>query len=90
MAQIAIVTPAGAGTRTGNRHTAQRWAWLLRELGHPDRGTVRRDHFFLERHAKTFEHLDGMGHRLPVRRGTHDHRNKRVIGHDEDAEYIAA
>ncbi len=34
MARIHIVTPAGAGTRTGNRHTAQRWAGLLRELGH--------------------------------------------------------
>ena len=34
MARITIVTPAGAGTRTGNRHTAQRWARLLRTLGH--------------------------------------------------------
>jgi len=33
-ARITIVTPAGAGTRTGNRHTAQRWARLLRTLGH--------------------------------------------------------
>lgn len=34
MARITIVTPAGAGTRTGNRHTAQRWAKVLRGLGH--------------------------------------------------------
>ncbi len=34
MARIAIVTPAGAGTRTGNRHTATRWARLLRGAGH--------------------------------------------------------
>jgi putative glycosyltransferase (TIGR04348 family) len=34
MARISIVTPAAAGTRTGNRHTAQRWAALARALGH--------------------------------------------------------
>jgi putative glycosyltransferase (TIGR04348 family) len=34
MARIAIVTPAGAGTRTGNRHTATRWARLLRSAGY--------------------------------------------------------
>lgn len=32
--RIALVTPAGAGTRNGNRHTALRWAALLREAGH--------------------------------------------------------
>lgn len=34
MAHIAIVTPAGAGARNGNRHTAQRWAGFLRGAGH--------------------------------------------------------
>jgi len=34
MARISIVTPAGAGARNGNRHTALRWATLLRRAGH--------------------------------------------------------
>jgi len=34
MARIAIVTPARAGSRTGNRHTAARWAGMLRAAGH--------------------------------------------------------
>lgn len=34
MAHIAIITPARAGTRNGNRHTAQRWAAQLRAAGH--------------------------------------------------------
>jgi putative glycosyltransferase (TIGR04348 family) len=34
MARIAIVTPARAGARNGNRHTAQRWADFLRGVGH--------------------------------------------------------
>ncbi|MDA8108618.1 MAG: selenoneine biosynthesis selenosugar synthase SenB [Betaproteobacteria bacterium] len=32
--RIALVTPARAGTRTGNRHTALRWAAMLRKAGH--------------------------------------------------------
>ena len=31
---IVIVSPAGAGTRTGNRTTTLRWARILRRLGH--------------------------------------------------------
>jgi putative glycosyltransferase (TIGR04348 family) len=34
MARLFLVTPAGAGTRNGNRHTALRWATLLRACGH--------------------------------------------------------
>lgn len=41
MAAIVITTPAGAGTRTGNRHTAQRWARMLRSLGHRVRVCVQ-------------------------------------------------
>jgi putative glycosyltransferase (TIGR04348 family) len=32
--KIALVTPAGPGTRSGNRHTALRWATFLRKAGH--------------------------------------------------------
>jgi putative glycosyltransferase (TIGR04348 family) len=34
MARLFIVTPAGTGARNGNRHTALRWAGLLRHSGH--------------------------------------------------------
>ena len=32
--QIALITPAGRGANNGNSNTAQRWARLLRQLGH--------------------------------------------------------
>lgn len=32
--KIALITPAGARSRSGNRHTATRWAAMLRPLGH--------------------------------------------------------
>src|SRR5262245_7545007 len=32
--KIVLITPARPGTRTGNRHTALRWAAFLRAAGH--------------------------------------------------------
>lgn len=43
MAHLTIVTPARAGTRTGNLHTAQRWARMLRGAGHRVSVTVEWD-----------------------------------------------
>src|SRR5437879_6673956 len=40
---IALITPAGARSRSGNRHTATRWAAMLRSLGHRVRVSIRWD-----------------------------------------------
>ncbi len=68
MARLFIVTPAGKGLRNGNRHTALRWATLLRASGHRVRVDVawngepcdaliglhaRRSHESIARFAKT-------------------------------------
>jgi len=68
MARLFIVTPAGAGLRNGNRHTALRWATLLRASGHKVRVEVawngepcdalialhaRRSHESIARYAST-------------------------------------
>lgn len=41
--RIAIVTPAGRASKSGNRNTAVRWAGFLRELGHRVRVQVQWD-----------------------------------------------
>src|SRR5438552_12529268 len=41
--KIALITPAGVRSRSGNRHTATRWAAMLRSLGHRVRVSVRWD-----------------------------------------------
>src|SRR5438876_774283 len=41
--KIALITPAGARSRSGNRHTAARWAAMLRSLGHKVRVSVKWD-----------------------------------------------
>src|SRR6266481_6379943 len=50
--KIALITPAGARSRTGNRHTATRWASMLRSLGHADRLVVLQDMGRLELPAR--------------------------------------
>src|SRR4051812_40339966 len=41
--KIALITPAGPRSRTGNRHTAARWASMLRSLGHDVRVAMEWD-----------------------------------------------
>jgi len=41
--KVALITPAGARSRSGNRHTAMRWAAMLRSLGHRVRVSIRWD-----------------------------------------------
>ncbi len=41
--KIVLITPAGARSRSGNRHTAVRWAAMLRALGHKIRVSVSWD-----------------------------------------------
>src|SRR5690348_16204390 len=41
--KIALITPAGALSRSGNRHTALRWSGMLRSLGHAVRISRRWD-----------------------------------------------
>src|SRR5882762_5093985 len=41
--KIALITPAGVRSRSGNRQTATRWAAMLRSLGHRVRISIRWD-----------------------------------------------
>ena len=41
--KVALITPAGTRSRSGNRHTAVRWAAMLRALGHEVQVSVRWD-----------------------------------------------
>jgi len=60
--RIAITVPASAVPRSGNRHTAARWAQFLRELGHRVRVVTRwrggHDDLLLALHArKSFDSI---------------------------------
>jgi putative glycosyltransferase (TIGR04348 family) len=70
--RIAIVTPSAASTRTGNRHTAQRYAAFLRGAGHRVRVASSWDggdcHLMIALHArKSHESIERFRRRYPAR-----------------------
>jgi hypothetical protein len=54
--RVALICPAPAGSRLGNRVTALRWARMLRELGHTtvlaDPGALPRCDLLIALHAR--------------------------------------
>ena len=92
--KIAIVTPAAAGSRTGNRHTAQRWAGMLRAAGHAVSVAGEWDHtpadVLLALHARRshasilrFHQMNPEGRLVVVLTGTDLYRD---IRHDSGAQ----
>ena len=62
----------------GDDHLNAARLGALRELRHPHRRPVRRHDVLFVGHAETLEHLDGMGHRVPVRCRAHDDGDERL------------
>lgn len=70
--RIALITPYGRETRTGNWHTAARWAHFLREAGHTVRVQVEWDtratDLMLALHARrSFPSIRAFAERFPSR-----------------------
>lgn len=72
MMKIALITPAAANSRYGNRNTAVRWAQLLRELGHQvniqQQWNGRSADLLLALHARrSHDSIAGFAERYPER-----------------------
>jgi len=70
--KIALITPAAANSRYGNRNTAVRWAQLLRDLGHSvtvqERWNARSADVMIALHARrSHESIVGFAERYPDR-----------------------
>jgi putative glycosyltransferase (TIGR04348 family) len=94
--KISLVTPAGAGMRNGNRHTALRWATFLRAAGHQVSVSTRdidsKADLLLALHARrSHESILDFWRRHPDRRivlaltGTDVYRDIRISGEAQES-----
>jgi putative glycosyltransferase (TIGR04348 family) len=94
--KISLVTPAGAGMRNGNRHTALRWATFLRAAGHKVSVSTRdidsKADLLLALHARrSHESILDFWRRHPDRRivlaltGTDVYRDIRISGEAQES-----
>jgi putative glycosyltransferase (TIGR04348 family) len=94
--KISLVTPAGAGMRNGNRHTALRWASFLRAAGHKvsisTKDVDSQADLLLALHARrSHESILDFWRRHPDRRivlaltGTDVYRDIRVSGEAQES-----
>ena len=100
--KIALITPAAAGSRTGNRHTALRWAAMLRAAGHSVRVEQKWDRerpadLMLALHArrshasiKAFRHLHPKKPLLLALTGTDLYRDIRTSAEARESLELAS
>ena len=65
-------------TGTRDQHLDPAGFRARREFGHPHGRPMRRNDMLLVGDAKTLQHIDGVLHRLPIGRRTHDDGDKRI------------
>jgi putative glycosyltransferase (TIGR04348 family) len=98
--KIALITPAAAQMRNGNRHTSQRWAKMLRELGHRVRVQLNWDgkpaDLMLALHARrSYESIKAFAETFPDRplivalTGTDLYRDIRVDASAKESMQLA-
>lgn len=99
--KIALITPAAAASRYGNRNTAVRWAEILRELGHQvtvqERWNGRNADLLLALHARrSHDSVVRFAERYPERpvilalTGTDLYRDIRVDANSQESMELAS